>query len=179
MMMATCVRKFVLTAHVSFSVGWLGAVAAYLAPAFVGLTSHDGEMARAAYLTMNLIVQSIILPLSLASLLTGLVLSLGSEWGLFRYYWISIKFFLTITAVTILVLHMPTVSAMSRTVAEMTLSSVSFAALRVQLLIHAAGGLLVLFATTTLSVYKPWAKTPYGRRKQRGRLSAQRQRNQS
>jgi hypothetical protein len=31
---------------------------------------------------------------------------------------------------------------------------------------HAAGGLLVLLAATTLSVYKPWGMTPYGRRKQ-------------
>jgi hypothetical protein len=34
---------------------------------------------------------------------------------------------------------------------------------------HAPGGLLVLLAATTLSVYKPWGMTPYGRRKQHER----------
>jgi hypothetical protein len=49
------------------------------------------------------------------------------------------------------------------------LASADFRALRIQLVVHAAGGLLVLLAATTLSVYKPWGMTPYGRRKQHER----------
>ncbi|MGH9847905.1 MAG: hypothetical protein ACREEM_55165, partial [Blastocatellia bacterium] len=51
----------------------------------------------------------------------------------------------------------------------MTLSATDFRALRIQLVIHAGGGLLVLFAATALSVYKPWGMTPYGLRTQRER----------
>jgi hypothetical protein len=47
-------RKFALTAHVTFSVGWLGAVAAFLALAIAGLTSPDAQMVQAAYLAMDL-----------------------------------------------------------------------------------------------------------------------------
>lgn len=147
-------RKFAFTAHVTFSVGWLGAVAAYLAPATAGLASQDAEMVRAAYVTMDLIVRFVIVPCSLAALLTGLVQSLGTEWGLFRHYWILVKFLLTIGAVIVLLLHMPTLSR----VAEMTLASADFGALRIQLLVHAAGGLLVLLTATALSVYKPWGR---------------------
>jgi len=82
----------VFTAHVTLSAGWLGAVVAYLALAIAGLTSHDAGMVHAAYLAMNLIGQLIIVPLSLAALLTGLVQSLATEWGLFRHYWIVVKF---------------------------------------------------------------------------------------
>jgi hypothetical protein len=96
----------------------------------------------------------VIVPLSVASLLTGLVQSLGTDWGLFRHYWILEKFVLTIGATTILFLHMPAVSRMSGVAAEV---------------IHAGGGLLVLLTATTLSVYKPWGRTQYGRRKQRER----------
>jgi hypothetical protein len=169
MTMTPRLRKFALTAHITFSVGWLGAVIAYLALAIAGLTSQDAKMVGAAYLSMRFIGWFVIVPFSLAALSIGLVQSLGTEWGLFRYYWILVKFLLTTGATIILLLHMQAVSRMSGVVAETILSSADFRALRIQLVVHAAGGLLVLLAATTLSVYKPWGLTPYGRRKQQER----------
>jgi hypothetical protein len=159
-------RKFALTAHITFSVGWLGAVVAYLALAIAGLTSHDAQMVRAAYLSMELIGWFVIVPFSLAVLLIGLVQSLRTQWGLFRHYWILMKFLLTTGATIVLLRHIQAVSRMSVVAAETTLSSADFRALRIQLVVHAGGGLLVLLAATTLSVYKPRGMTPYGRRKQ-------------
>ena len=83
MSMRPRLRKFTLTAHVTFSVGWLGAVVAYLALAIAGLTRQDAQVVRAAFLSMELIGWFVIVPLSLAALFTGLVQSLGTEWGLF------------------------------------------------------------------------------------------------
>jgi hypothetical protein len=160
--MTSRLRKFALTAHVTVSVGWLGAVVAYLALAITGLTSGDAQMVRAAYVTMYLIARFIIVPLSLAALLTGLVESLSTDWGLFRHYWVAVKFVLTTVATIILLLHMPQVNRMAAIAAETTLSSVNFGALRIQLVVHAAGGLLVLAGVTALSVYKPWGRTRYG-----------------
>jgi hypothetical protein len=162
-------HQFALTAHITFSVGWLGAAVAYLALAIAGLTSHDVSMVRAAYLTIELIGWFVTVPFSLAALLTGLVQSLGTQWGLFRHYWILVKFLLTTGATIVLLWHMQAVSRMSGIAAETTLSSADFRALRIQLVVHAAGGLLVLLAATTLSVYKPWGMTSYGRRKQHER----------
>jgi hypothetical protein len=162
-------RKFALTAHITFSVGWLGAVIAYLALAIAGLNSQDAQMVGGAYLSMELIGWFVIVPFSLATLSIGLVQSLATQWGLFRYYWILVKFLLTTGATIILLLHMQAVSRMSGIAAESILSSADFRALRIQLVVHAAGGLLVLLAATTLSVYKPWGLTPYGRRKQHER----------
>jgi hypothetical protein len=166
MTMTHRLRKFVLTAHITFSVGWLGAVVAYLALAVAGVISHDVSMVRAAYLSLELLGWFVIVPFSLAALLTGLVQSLGTPWGLFRHYWILVKFLLTTAATIVLLGHMPAVSRMSGVAAETALSSGDFCALRIQLVVHAAGGLVVLLAATTLSVYKPWGMTPYGRRKQ-------------
>jgi len=162
-------NKFALTAHITFSVGWLGAIVAYLALAIAGLTGHDAQMVRAAYLSMELIGWYVIVPFSLTALLTGLVEALGTQWGLFRHYWILVKFLLTTGGTIVLLRHMQAVSRMSGLAAETALSSADFRALRIQLVVHAAGGLLVLLAATTLSVYKPWGMTPYGRRKQHER----------
>ena len=169
MAMTASIRKFALTAHITFSVGWLGAAIAYLALAIAGLNSQDAQMVRAAYLSMAFIGWFVIVPFSLAALSIGLAQSLGTEWGLFRYYWILVKFLLTTGATIILLLHMQAVSRMSGVAAETILSSADFRALRIQLVVHAAGGLLVLLAATTLSVYKPWGMTPYGQRKQHER----------
>jgi hypothetical protein len=165
MMMTAGLRKFALTAHVTSSVGWLGAAAAYLALAITALTSRDPQMVRAAYLSMEVMGWLVIVPCSFAALLSGLVQSLGTDWGLFRHYWIAMKLVLTIGATTVLLLHMPTVSRMAGVAAETTSSNVELGAL--PLVVHAAGGLLVLLATTTLSIYKPWGMTAYGRRRQR------------
>jgi hypothetical protein len=84
--MTPALRKLNLTAHVISSVGFLGGVASFLVLSMAGLTSQDAETVRGAYLAMNLIGQFIIVPLCLAALLTGIVQSLGTEWGLLRYY---------------------------------------------------------------------------------------------
>ena len=64
-------RGFALGAHVACSVGWFGSALAFLALAVVGLTSQDAQTVRSAYLATELLTWSVIVPLSLASLLTG------------------------------------------------------------------------------------------------------------
>ncbi len=163
--MTSNLRKFALTVHIIFSVGWFGAVVAYLALALAGLTGHDAQRVRAAYLSMELIGRCVIVPSSLATLLAGLVESLGTPWGLFRHWWVLVKFLLTTGAILVLLRHMQVVSRVSGIAAEMTLSATDFRTLRLQLVVHAVGGLLVLLTATALSVYKPWGMTPYGWRK--------------
>ncbi len=165
-MMTPRLRKFALTAHVTSSVGWLGAVVSFLALAVAGLTSRDAQMVRAAYLAMDLTAWCVIVPLSFASPLTGLIQSLGTEWGLFRHYWVLIKFLITIPATIILQLHMRPIGHLARVVAETRLSSGDLAGLRIQLVASAGAALVALLVATTLSVYKPRGMTPYGWRKQ-------------
>ena len=167
--MSPPLRKFVLTAHVISSVGWLGAVVAYLALAVAALTSQDAQIMRAAWIAMDLTGWFVIVPLALASVLIGVVNALGTQWGLFRHYWVLVKLLLTIVATTILLLHMPTVSYFAGVAAET--DSANLGGLRGEIL-HAGVGLLVLLVTTTLSVYKPRGMTRYGWRKQYERREA-------
>src|SRR5260370_2889668 len=154
-------RKFALTTHVTCSVGLLGAIAGFLALAVAGLTSREGQMLRGAYLAMELTAWCVIVPLALASLLTGLVQSLGTTWGLFRHYWVLAKLSLTVFAAVVLQLKMKLISYVAGVAAEMTLSSADLRAARTELVIHAAAGLLVLLVPAVLSVYKPRAITPH------------------
>jgi hypothetical protein len=159
-------RKFVLTAHIVSSVGLLGAVAGFLALAIAGLTSRNGQLVGAAYLAMELIAWFVIVPLAFASLLTGIVQSLGTPWGLFRHYWVLTKLLLTVFVTVVLLLQMNLVGSMAVVAAETALSSDDHRLARISLVVHAGGGLLVLLVPAALSVFKPWGRTRYGRRKQ-------------
>ena len=164
-------RKFTLTVHIMSSVGWLGAVAGFLALAIVGLTSQDSVTVRAAYIAMEPITRFVIVPLAFASLLTGLVQSLGTPWGLFRHYWVLIKLILTVVATVVLVKEIEPISYISG-VAATNLTSTDLREARISLVVHPAGGLLVLVVTTVLSVYKPQGRTRYGQRKQHAQRSS-------
>jgi len=169
--MPSSLRKFALTAHVTASVGWLGAVAGFLALAVAGLRSHDVQMVRAAYLATESITWSVIVPLAFASLLTGLVVSLSAPWGLFRHYWVLVKFMLTILATVLLLLHTRPIGILAAAVREIAWSSGDIRRWQIQLVGDAAAALVALVVSVTLSIYKPPGMTAYGRRKQ----NAQRQ----
>lgn len=167
-MMTPALRKFALTAHVTSSVGWLGAVAGFLVLAIAGLTSSESQIVAGTYLSMKLMGWFVIVPLSLASPLTGVALSLGTVWGLFRHRWIVAKVLITIPATILLMVHMQPVGHLARVVAETTLSQGEFAGLRIQLVAEAIAAMLVLIVATALSVYKPRGVTLYGREMQPG-----------
>jgi hypothetical protein len=158
------VRKLVFTAHVASSVGWLGAVAGFLALSVIGLTSEDAQTVRGAYLVMEPAAWFILVPLAFASLLTGLVQAVGTTWGLFRHYWVLFKLLINLFATIVLLLYMETFSSMAGVAAD---SSADLGAVRnPSPMLHAAAALLLLLAATTLAVYKPRGITRYGRRKQ-------------
>lgn len=165
MTMTHGLRKFALTAHIIASVGWFGAVVAYLALAVVTRTSQDVQMVRAAYLALEPITGYVLVPLAFASLLTGLVMSLGTPWGLFRHYWVIFKLLLTVFATIILLGFTQTLSGMVGAAADPTTSIADLRAMGAGMG-HAVGALVVLLVITILSVYKPRGMTRYGWRKQ-------------
>jgi hypothetical protein len=171
MTMAPGLRKFALIVHLVVSVGWIGAVVAYLALGVATLTAQETETLRAAYLAMDTIGWYALVPLALAALLTGLVMSLGTPWGLFRHYWTIITLALTIFCTAILLLHMTDVDRLANL--ARVANSTQLRALGGDLF-HATGGLLVLLVITVLNVYKPRGVTPYGWRKQQERRVASR-----
>lgn len=171
--MTPFVRKLNLIAHVTYSIGWLGAVASFLVLSIAGLTSQDAQITRAAYLAMDLTAWFVIVPFAFASLLTGIIQSVGTEWGLFRHYWVLTKLLLTVFATTVLLAKMKVISQVAGIVTAATFSGADFRQARTGLLIHAGGGLLVLLTATVLSVYKPWGLTSYGQRTQRERRKVQ------
>jgi hypothetical protein len=166
MIMKPGLRKLALSAHLTFSVGWIGTVIAYLALGLTAANSEDVDQVRGAWMAMELVGWYVIVPLAFASLLTGLVMAFGTKWGLFRYYWVLISFVLTVFAAVILLLHMPTVSSTADIAQEA--EGARLEALGGDLG-HPSIGLVVLLVVQVLNLYKPRGLTRYGwRRQQQG-----------
>jgi len=123
----------------------------------------------AAVVLGDLITWALIVPLSLASLATGLISALGTTWGVVRHYWVLAKLVLSVVAAAILLLHTHPIGLVARAARERILGAADLHDLRIQLVADAAAALLALLANTTLSVFKPRGMTRYGWRKQRER----------
>lgn len=168
-------RKATLTLHVVTSLGWLGAVAAFLALAVAGLTSTSPQTVRAAYLAMDLVGWFVIVPFSLASLLTGVMQSLGTTWGLLRHYWVIAKLLITVVATLLLGVHMQPVGHLANVAASASLEVGELNNVRVQLVADAIAALVALLAAASLSVFKPRGVTAPRRGHKGGESSLRRQ----
>jgi hypothetical protein len=178
MTMTPRVTKLALTAHVASSVGWLGAVVVFLGLALVAMTSRDFQTVRAAYVAMESTTWWVLVPFAFASLLTGLVQSLGTKWGLFRHYWILAKLVINVFANIILLMYTQTLDYLANVAAAPSFSNADLALLRgPTVLLHTCLALMLLLVATMLSIYKPRGMTRYGQRKtdeKRGKHDEQR-----
>ena len=157
--MGPMLRRALLIVHVLSSVGWFGAVAAFLALAVAGLGSGDAHVVSGMYLSAQIITWYIIVPLGIVSFLSGVIQALGTQWGLVRHYWVLIKLVLTTGALGLLLLHTQVVDAAADHAATGGMGT--FDAMRSQLVVDAAAACAVLTLTTLLSVIKPRGRTPF------------------
>lgn len=162
MQMSAPLRRFALTAHITTSVGWMGAVACFLALALVGLTSPQPFEVQAAYVAMELLCWMVIVPLSLLSPLTGIAQSLWTPWGMLKHYWVVVKLLVTLPCTAILLLHMLPTTRLASAALQGGLAGAAMHDLRIQLVADSAVAIAALTFTTVLAVYKPRGRTSSG-----------------
>jgi hypothetical protein len=161
------VYKFLLTTHVVVSVGWLGITAAKLVLGLVAVLTGAPDRADGLYAAMGAINVAFP-PVAIATLVTGVLLSLGTKWGLVRHYWVATKIALTVAVIVTAVqledrfVRQPLPTLSGRMEAGTFLGSEPL--LATLLLFLPVAHLLMLLVATVLSVYKPWGKTAWGRR---------------
>ncbi|MBZ4018281.1 DUF2269 domain-containing protein [Streptomyces purpurogeneiscleroticus] len=167
-------RRATLVVHVVVSVGWLGLTLGLLALGIAASTAGGAagsdvtsDLAAAAYRSMKIFIDWLIIPLALLTLVSGLVLSLGTPWGLARHRWVVTKFWLTLGAVvaTTLALRTQIGAAAGAVTAGRPVPP------ETDLVVAPAVALALYVFLTAISVLKPWGPTARGRRlrEERGR----------
>ena len=160
-------RQAVLVFHVVASVGWMGAVLAFIVLDVATVSSEAEAVLRASYVGMDLVTRWAIVPLAAAAFASGLLISLGTKWGLFRHWWVVVTLALTAVATLVLLVQLPTIGHRAEVAADPEAAGEELASLG-NLLLHSIGGFVVLLVIAILNIVKPRGLTGYGWRKQQG-----------
>ena len=156
-------RRALLALHLTCSLGWVGAVFAYLALAFAVPATSDPETIRAAWVGMELVGWYALVPLAVASWVTGILLATATRWGLLRHYWVLVSLIGTSVLALVLVLHMPDVSTQADLARAAGTAELRHMGSDIP---HALIGLVLLLGILVLNIYKPRGLTRYGWRKE-------------
>lgn len=143
-------RKGLLSVHLVFSLGWVGAAVAYLVLGLAATSSDNPNRWVAAWTGMELIGWGALTPLAVGTTATGVVQALLTPWGLWQHYWVVVSLVTTVIATAVLVQHMGDVTTIAADLREGTYSGAPGGDLA-----HTFGGLIVLMLLAGLNVYKP------------------------
>ncbi|GHH70103.1 membrane protein [Streptomyces sulfonofaciens] len=150
------------------SVSWLGLTLGLLALGVTAATTRSPAVAEASYRSMKVFADWLNIPIALLSLVSGVVLSLGTPWGLARHRWVLTKFWMTLaaTGLTIFALRPEITRAAQQAVAGRQVTQAS------DLIVAPSVALVTYAFMTAISVLKPWGLTRRGRKL---RISARKQ----
>ena len=80
-------RNVALTAHILSAAGWFGVAVLVAAAAFTAGSTHDSAFAHALYHAIGDSIW-VSVPMGLIALATGVLLGVGTKWGLLRHWWV-------------------------------------------------------------------------------------------
>ncbi|MGN9759849.1 DUF2269 domain-containing protein [Streptomyces sp. SD31] len=153
-------RRASLVVHVVAAASWLGLTLGLLALAVTAATTGSAVTVEASVRAMKLFADWLLLPVAFLTLVSGLVLSLGTQWGLARHRWVYTKFWLTLatTTATAFALRPGLSSTVDAVAAGGALPDAG------DLMMGPIVSLSAYVFMTVISVLKPWGLTRRGRR---------------
>jgi uncharacterized membrane protein len=151
-------RKSLLALHLVASIGWMGSDLGLLVLGWVGMRTSDPGLRRAAYLVLAPLGTWLAVPLSLLALVTGILLGLGTRWGLFRYLWVVVSLVMTLAMVVLVLLVLnPSLHSAAHDAAR-SAGGTPDATARRQLIVAPTMAFLLLSTVTVINVFKPWGR---------------------
>lgn len=153
-------RRAVLSVHIIASVGWIGVDLCTLTLAVLGSDSSDVTTQRAAFVVLEPIANLLLVPLPLLALLTGIIIAVGTPWGLLHHYWVVTSLVLTsVAAAAVLFALRPRLIGAADRARHALDPGAAVGILRQQIIVASSIALLVLCAVTVINVVKPWGRT--------------------
>lgn len=157
--MAPRTRRIWLVLHVGMSVGWLGLSLAMTTLAAVGLVAGSPALRHGAYEVMHIFDLAIVIPSMVLAIVTGLVVSLGTKWGLVKHWWVLVKFGIALSIPLVAAVESQWVQELGERTAD---PAAEPGGLGIALLVCLGGYTAALWTATVLSVVKPWGRTRWG-----------------
>jgi hypothetical protein len=153
--MTTRARRWWLFAHVVSSVGWIGVELSLLALGLVGKLASDPTVVRSCYVVAGVLGDIFYFPAAAIALVSGLVLGLGTKWGLVRYRWVALKLVIN---VVLLIGGSLMVIPVFASASEAAVRGDPVGKTTIMLVTAMTAGLALLLVATGVSVFKPWSR---------------------
>ncbi len=154
--LGTRTRRAVLITHIASAGAWLGIDIAMAVVIFTAMTTGDAATRAFCLQALELITVWPLLVSGLVCLASGVVLGLGSKWGLIRYWWVAIKLALNLVLTAlVLVLLRPEVTQLASH-ARRWVAGEPVAFDLANLSYPPTVSTTMLLVAMTLSVVKPW-----------------------
>jgi len=158
--------------HLIIGIGWMGVDIALLVLLVTARTTDDAVRVASGFNAIRMIVPIAVPPLSLGVLATGLILGVGTRWGLIRYWWVLVKLLLSlIMTILVFVSLVPAVNriaVLATTTTSADAVRATLGALPTQLMFPPIVSFLMLGVAAVLSIFKPWNHTPWQRERSAG-----------
>lgn len=152
-------RKTLLILHLAAMGAWLGIDLVFAVLAGVALTTADPVTLGVAYEAMGWAVSW---PMPVAAGLTlgtGVLLSVGTRYGLVRYWWVLVKLVVTVVmTVLVLVPLRPDVDGLAAVSRDLITEGEPYG-VPFWLPFPATVGTTLVLLLTVISVFKPWGRT--------------------
>jgi hypothetical protein len=166
--LGTRMRKGVLVVHIVSAGAWIGIDVVMGVLVFTALLTDDDATRALCFRALELFAVWPLFTTGLVCLASGVVLGIGTKWGLLRYWWVAIKLALNIVLTTLVLVALRP-GVMEAAEQGRRFAAGEAASLAVGDLIYppivSPSALLVAFV---LAVFKPWGrirKRPEARRK--------------
>jgi len=151
-------RKTVLILHILSAGIWIGVDVIVAVLVFTGWLSGDPALKGLAYQALGTFVGWPMLVSGLVSLVTGVILGLGSKYGLVRYWWVAVKLVLNVVLCALILIalqpELGDVAQYGRDLAAGTATGRDVS----DLFFPPIVSLSALTFATVLSVAKPWGR---------------------
>jgi hypothetical protein len=159
-------RRWLLMFHVLLASVWIGTAVSMNVIQFAKGDLPNGDELYAVNACLKLIDDFIIIPSALGILLTGLLISLLTNWGFFKFHWVAVKWIVAVSLVVFgtfwLGPWLNGMVAISDAERIASLQNPEYLHNRQMLMIFGPIQVCVLAAVTFISVFKPWGKRARG-----------------
>ena len=155
-------HKGVLVVHIVSAGTWFGLDVAMAAIVFTALSTDDAAIKALCYQALELFVYWPLFVSSVICLASGVLLGLGTSFGLIRYWWVAIKLVLNSLLTTLVVFALrPGVVELAEQGRQTAVGqAVTFA--ESSMMFPPIVSSTLLLAAFVLSVFKPWGRIRSG-----------------
>lgn len=162
-------KSLLVAIHVISVASWIGGTLGMLLLGVYLQNAANGEQLYYTLANMEIIDENLLKYPALLSLITGIMLSIWTQWGLVKHYWVTIKFILTILTIMIGILFLnkwtASIGEMVKDIGFATLQNQDFQTTWWSIIITGTFNLLCLVFMVFITYYKPFGKIKKKNRK--------------